>query len=305
MDGELAFFCKSFRPDFDHLKVMIDSFFAHNPEGIRLVLSLPDADTAAFHNQFGKDLPNIDVVADESYCGHDLKKFRGWHSQQICKLASWRVANFDHLVVVDSDCYFFRDVSRTEFLPREKRYVAYGSTIRTVMHPRNEDLIRYLKGELAITSAHMPPAHGGGDKSLADFVHYKDVDLDNPGAVERSGFLLDVFGAKRWIFYQPGQIFSRGILQALGDYLEEYGLTLGDAILISPWEYNWYGEFACRFFHDQTQFRVPSVLHFASEADIAYMRQQGISDEQIAGKFAFIAMAARHMKLLKLECLVP
>ncbi len=300
MSEKLSFFCKSFKPDFGHLRVMLESFQTHNPYSIPLTLSLPNIDIKDFENEFGTNLPNVVVVADESYCGHDLTKYRGWHGQQICKLTSWRAADFEHLAVIDSDCYFIRDITPTEFLPAKKPYIAYGSTVRTVMEPGNEDLVRYLKSEIELTAELMPPTHEGGGKSLADFVHYKDSDLDNPGAIERSGFLLDVFGAKQWIFYQPGQIFSRGILQSFQEYLAAHGLTEGDAILICPWEYNWYGEYACRFFHDQTAFKVSSILHFATEEAIKYMHEQAITEEMVAGKFALIQMAARHMKRLRL-----
>lgn len=278
---------------------MLESFQAHNPSSIPLTLSLPHNDIKDFENEFGTSLPNTTIVADESYCGHELSKFLGWHGQQICKLTSWRAANFEHLAIIDSDCYFVRDVTPAEFLPSETPYIAYGSTICTVMEPGNADLISYLKDEIELTAERLPHSHGRGEKSLADFVHHKNSDLDNPGAIARSGFLLDIFGATRWIFYQPGQIFSRDILKSFQEYLLEYGLTEGDAILICPWEYNWYGEYACRYFHEKTTFKVSSIIHFASEGAIKFMQEQGITQEMITKKFALIQMAARHMPRLK------
>jgi hypothetical protein len=63
---------------------------AHNPAKLELTLSLLKADIAQFVNEFGADIPGVSVIADESYCDFDLRRFRGCHAQQICKLSSWR-----------------------------------------------------------------------------------------------------------------------------------------------------------------------------------------------------------------------
>jgi hypothetical protein len=300
MPDDVGFFCKTFRPDFEHLRVMLESFYRHGPENVHLTLSLPSSDIPAFRNAFGNEPAKVRVVADESYCGHDLSSYRGWHGQQICKLMSWHVVPEQYYVILDSDCYFIRDATMEEFRPSGRKYIAYGSSLRTVMNAGNDNLLRYLDDKLELVPALFPLAPNPIGRPLPEFIHYKDLDPDDPGALERSDIPFKIFGPSKWIFYQPGQIFSRDIVVALCGYFQDHGLTVGDAILICPWEYNWYGEFAASRFFDDTHFKVSAFLHFQNEEDIAFALDTGITEERIATKFPLVAMAARHLSRFKL-----
>jgi Family of unknown function (DUF6492) len=283
------------------LRNLLESYYANNPENLQLTLSLPADDLPTFRAEFGTDLPNVSVISDESYCDHDLSDLGGWYGQQVCKLMSWKVVNAAHYIVLDSDCYFSRPVTAEEFRPLGRRFVAYGSLVRTVLKEGNENLRRYMTGKLVPEPNLFPEAVDLPNCPLSEFVHLKDLDPNNPGPLARSDVPHKVFGSKKWIFFQPGQILSRDLVAALCRFFREHRLSVEDAIRISPWEYNWYGEFAVSRYFDQTQFRVSAFLHFQTEEDIEFARNNGITEAQIADKFPIVAMAARHFPRLRFD----
>jgi hypothetical protein len=300
MASTVGIFCKSYSRDFAHLHTLIDSFIAHNPAKLGLTLSLPRTDLAKFLDEFGSDIPDVVVVVDESYCDFDLKQFRGWHAQQICKLSSWRTMRADQYICVDSDCYFIKDIDPEELRPNpNKRHLLYGSFLRTVVSEGHDHLVRYINGTLPDFLITFPPRPTGVACKLADFLRFKDVDLDNPNAIERSAIPMQVFSVPKWVFYQPGQTFSREILMRLDDFVKSYGITVADLILISPWEYNWYGEFVTSQFYDNVEFRVSPFVHFQNRESIDFTRGRGIDEAQLSNRFLIVQMAAGHIKDLR------
>ncbi len=294
MTDRVGLFCKSYAGDFACLAQLLATFAAHNPDDLPLTLSLPRADLPAFRDRF--DLPrNVSVVADESYCDADLAALSGWRGQQVCKLMSWRVMQADHYLVLDSDCYFIRDIAAAELRPQGRPFIACGSSIRTVLKPDNADLLAYIDGRLTPGAGHFPARPEAVVDHLDAFRHYKHLDPDNPDAVARSDVPFKAFGNTRWLFYQPGQIFSRSLLVRLVGLFERHRLTPADAILICPWEYNWYGEFAATHAFEETRFVVSPFLHFQDASDLAYARRRGLRIETFATKFPIIAMASGHL----------
>jgi hypothetical protein len=302
-EKRLGAFCKSFRPDFDHLSLLLNSFAMHNPDGLVLTLSLPLADITAFHHRFGRSPPNVVVVPDEEYCGRNLGGLPGWFSQQVCKLTSWRVVEAERYVLLDSDCYLIRDIKIDEFRPRDKRYLVFGSLVRTVLKEDNVDLLKYIRGE--IDPASVSPKPWSLTDSLSQYLDYRTRDLENPGPIERSDIPMKAFGAKQWVYYQPGQIFCRDVIVALMDYLKERNLTPVDLIRISPWENNWYGEFIASRYFAETEFRISPFVHFQEEADILFARRLGLTESELAKRFVFVNMAARHLKYKRFDAVEP
>jgi hypothetical protein len=300
----VGFFCKSYDQDFTPLAQLLRTFAAHNPENLLLTLSLPEKNIPGFGETFGTQIRNVSVVADESYCEHDLSTMAGWLAQQVCKLMSWRTMAAEHYAVLDSDCYFVSDVRSADIRPNSaKKYVACGSFIRTVLKSGNVDLVRYMKGELVPDSSHFPPVPTVVADRLDEYVRFKDLPQDNPDPVARSSIPTQAFGREkaRWLFSQPGQLFSAGLVSRLCALFAAHGLTVGDAIRICPWEYNWYGEYAASHGFQDVEFRVSPYLHFQEAADLAFAREQGITEQDIARKFLFIQMAARHLPDLRFE----
>jgi Family of unknown function (DUF6492) len=304
MSGAVGFFCKSYDQDFAPLAQLLRTFAAHNPENLLLTLSLPERHIPGFGETFGTNIANVSVVADESYCELDLSNMAGWHAQQVCKLMSWRTLAAEHYAVLDSDCYFVRDVRSVDIRPNAaKKYVACASFIRTVLKADNLDLIRYLQGDLVPDSSHLPTVPTAVADRLDEYLPFKDLPQDNPDAIARSSIPMKAFGREkdRWLFTQPGQFFSAGLLKRLCALFAVHGLTVGDAIRICPWEYNWYGEYAASHGFADVEFRVSPYLHFQDAASLAFAREQGITEQDIARRFLFVQMAARHLPELRFQ----
>jgi len=78
-------------------------------------------------------------------------------------LPSRKVIQAEHYVVLDSDCYFLRDVPASDLrLGDGCKFLAYASYICTVMTPENPDLLRYLREELPSAAPHWLPQASGG-----------------------------------------------------------------------------------------------------------------------------------------------
>ncbi len=300
---EAGLFCKTFGPDFDHLQLLLDSFKQHNPDEMTLTISVPAADVNRFHDLFGVTNERVRLVTDESYTEGELEGLRGWHAQQLCKLRSAAIVASDHYAVVDADCYFVGDMRSSDILPRSgKRHSLYGSSLRTVMTGGNTPLVEYIKGSLAVDASFFPRDDASAQaERLSSFRHYKDLDLDTPSALERSDIPFKAFGARKWYYYQPGQVFSRGLLRNMYDFFQERGVSFRDAILISPWEYNWYGEFATFSSSDAIDYRVSPYLHFADHDGLAFAERNGITSAVIAERFPIVQMAARHLDKVSLD----
>lgn len=300
MDHKVGFFCKSFRDDFAPLRQLLDSFERHNRSKLTLTLSLPHADITRFTSAFGANPSCVQVVADESYAGADLRRLDGWRGQQVCKLLSWKTVEAEHYVVLDSDCYFIRDVPAADLVPCDgRKFMAYASYIRTVMTPENRDLLRYLRGELPSASDWLPQAPQAPVDRLSEFVGYKELPQDNPSAMQRTGIPTQAFGVTRWLYCQPGQIFSAGLLNRLCELFARHAMTAGDAILVSPWEYDWYGAFAATHGFGETEFRISPFVHFQDAASIDVARQEGFTEESLRERFSYVQMAARHLSNLR------
>lgn len=296
----VGLFCKSYRGDFVPLRQLIESFQAHNPDQLTLVLSLPHEDLALFRDLFGAYPIYVEVVSDESYAGTDLSRFSGWHAQQICKLMSWHTMDTEHYLMVDSDCYFIRDLCAADLIPAAgKKYLAYVSKLRTVLKEKNQDLLRYIRGELELTAEWFPAPPEHLVDRLDEFIHYRTLPQDNPDAIARSDIPMKAFGRREWIYCQPGQIFSVGLLRRLIDCFEAHALSVPDAIRICPWEYNWYGEYAATFGRADTELRVSSFVHFQEAADVEYAQRQRVAEGLLRSRFAVVQMAARHLAALR------
>ncbi|MGO9991010.1 MAG: DUF6492 family protein [Steroidobacteraceae bacterium] len=299
MRDSVGLFCKSFSGDFKPLAYMLETFGRHNPAELLLTLSLPSGDIKPFEAIFGQQIKNVKIVADESYSEADLTRCSGWFGQQVCKLQSWRTMACEHYLVLDSDCYFLRDIHRGDVLPRAgKPYVACGSTLRTVLNEQNLDLLKYLYGELDPRVYAVPQEPKKSVDRLDEFRDYLELYPSKTNPLQRSDIAFKTFGRKRWIYFQPGQIFSKALLRKLLEYFGRHGLSTGQAIQICPWEYNWYGEYAASQHFEDTDFKISPFLHFQKNSDVDFARRRGITAEKIKSKFLLIQMAARHVDAL-------
>jgi hypothetical protein len=111
--------CKTFRRDSASFDRMITSFHTHNKENIHLVVSVPEEDVPLFA-KYQDD--NVSVIADESYAEKYFTKEMHWGlsfgyiNQEICKLSFWETGIGENYLFVDSDTYFIRDFSQSDFM---------------------------------------------------------------------------------------------------------------------------------------------------------------------------------------------
>jgi hypothetical protein len=293
----VGIFCKSFQGDIKPLKILIESFLAHNAEEVSLTLSVPANDLTLINEALGNELPNVHTIADESYAETDLSQLPGWLSQQVCKLMSWRATDCKHYLVVDSDCYFIRDIKRQDISPAKgKQFIAFGSSLRTVLSEQNADLMQFILADNDDVArfALAPPLTERFD-SLDKYLTYLRPDHDMYDAIQRSDIPFRAFGRRDWTYFQPGQAFSALLLSRLNQFFHGHGITATEAIRICPWEYNWYGEFAAAHYFEETEFRISPFLHFQNNNDVAYARSRSINSEILSRKFLLIQMAARHV----------
>ncbi|MCW2282677.1 hypothetical protein M2323_000438 [Rhodoblastus acidophilus] len=300
-DPQVGFFCKSYAYDFKHLRVMLASFAAHNPDNLPLTLSLPSRDIKPFLVLLGAP-KNVTIVADEDYCGFDLAALPGWYAQQVCKLASWRATGLDHHAVLDSDSYFIADVTRADLAPPPgKTAIVWGSGLRTVLEPEGSaPLLAYAKAGGTPQPQDFPPVRPPPRLDFSRLHAISALSEAEMSLEARSGAIFEFFGAKQWFFYQPGQIFARDILIAFEQCMASGGLDLVETIKIAPWEYNWYGEYAAAFHAAETEFRVSPVFHVAKREAALRAAEEGLTEAVLARSFTWVQMASRHLDLLKL-----
>lgn len=300
-DPHVGFFCKSYAFDFKHLRGMLESFAAHNPDNLPLTLSLPSRDIKPFLVLLGAP-KNVTIVADEDYCGFDLSALPGWYAQQVCKLASWRATGLDHHAVLDSDSYFIADVTRADLTPPPgKTAIVWGSEVRTVLEPSgSERLLAYARDGWLPDRKNFPPVRPQPRLDFSGLHAIRSLSQEQMSLEARSGAIYKFFGAKQWFFYQPGQIFARKILVEFERCMASGDLDLVETIKIAPWEYNWYGEYAAAYHSAETDFRVSPVFHVANKEAARSAADQGLTEAVLARRFKWVQMASRHLDLLKL-----
>mgnify|MGYP003140228684 CR=1 FL=1 len=119
---KLSMFCKSYRGDFERLKVLLESYRQYNKDKIPFYLSIPKNDK----HLLDFDVSDINVVYDE-----DLYTFKynidGWRQQQIIKHFFHKKCPSDNYIIIDSDCRFIKDFYIDDF-------IAYDNVPYTVCH---------------------------------------------------------------------------------------------------------------------------------------------------------------------------
>jgi hypothetical protein len=300
-EPQVGFFCKSYASDFKHLRVMLESFAAHNPDNLPLTLSLPSRDIKPFLVLLGAP-KNVTILADEDYCGFDLATLPGWFAQQVCKLTSWRATGLDHYAVLDSDSYFIADVTRADLTPPPgKTAIVWGSAIRTVLEPSGgERLLACARDGWTPALDDLPPVRPPPPLDFSQLHAIRSLSYEHMSLEARSDAIFKFFGAQKWFFYQPGQLFARKVLVEFEQCMASGGLDLVETIRIAPWEYNWYGEYAAAFHSVETEFRASPVFHVATREAAQRAADQGLNEAALARSFKWVQMASRHLDLLKL-----
>ncbi len=287
----VAFFCKTFRDDFDRLARMLETFRACNADGIPMALSLPEEDVDLYRARFaGLRLP---VFLDHELTGfHQPPGNSGWTYQQTVKLCCDQTAMAESYFTVDSDFYFVRRFGRADFIDADGAPFVFLSPHGHYADggPAFADAHRYLAGEAAreFSPDALRALHSGRVPDLAG-------DLAALRPLCRDTDLSAAFGHPPVTYYcQSGPLLRAEVLCAIrGDAPGGPGVAASRLIGLSPWEANWHSEFLFASGRPLA-IRPMAVFHVASEAGLEQVRQAGITEAQIARRYIAIAMAARH-----------
>ncbi len=293
----VAFFCKTFRQDFDRLERMLATFQACNGDGIPMALSLPEEDVDLYRARFA-DLC-LPVFLDHELTGFHQAAGTGWTYQQMVKLCCDQTYMADNYFLVDSDFYFVRRFTRADFIDTDGtpftflsphgHYADGGSTF--------DEARRYIGGEPArgFTPETLSALRSGRVPDLAG-------DLTALRPLCRETDLSAAFGHPQATYYcQSGPLFRADVLREMhGATPDRTGVAAARLIGLSPWEANWHSEFL--FASDRRlSIRPMQVFHIASEAGLEQVRQAQVTEQQIATRYIAVAMAARHYDRMTLQ----
>lgn len=288
----VAFFCKTFRDDFDRLARMLETFRAFNADNIPLALSLPEQDVDQYRTRFAAW--RLPVFLDHELTGfHQAPGNTGWTYQQVVKLCCDQTAMAENYFMVDSDFYFVRRFTRADFIDADGAPLVFLSPHGHYADggPTFADANRYIDGEPA---RQLPPdvlraLCSGRVPDLAG-------DLAALRPLCRDTDLSAAFGHPQITYYcQSGPLLQAAVLRAIrGEMPGGPGVAASRLIGLSPWEANWHSEFL--FASGRAlAIRPMAVFHIASEAGLLQVRQAGITEQRLARRYLAVAMAARHL----------
>lgn len=207
---KIVIYCKSYRGDVDRTKILLDSILKYNLDGIPFYISCPQSDINLFNQKLGG--VGYDIIPDEQICNRSQNT--GWKDQQVIKSSFWKLGLCENYVMVDSDSYFIRPFSVSDFISPDG--IQY-----TVMHEQR-DLFSW--------SVHRISQIG-----------FDPMD----GFEECRRKIMDVFGrvGRLYDFGPSPVIWNCDVWKSLEEnYLIPNDLTFSDAIKSVSSEFTWYGE---------------------------------------------------------------
>ena len=287
--------CKSFIDDLPRVRVLTRSILEHNNDDLPVTFFVPDAQRIVFRNTLPRA---FDVIAEEEFVEPRCYEWLdGWRQQQVVKLCLHRLGLYDRFLVVDSDNYFIRDFSEADLFgaPGEMRIVA---TTENYAYGAEPEIDALALGLPRASIPKLPALRFGAGRGLMlprcflQDTNYKMCPPDLAAAVIPYAF--DRQDGKRVRFLPTPFIWMTPVLKALDALLAEEGVTYVDLIHLSPWEVDWYGNFAFKFFGAQMTPVRPLFLHFTLDEHLQAARQAGVTHATLARNFLGVALAARH-----------
>lgn len=118
---KLILFIKTYRPDFERVKILINSIEKHNKDNIPVLISVNDED----YDFFKKEFNCYQIIKDSDIIAPTLTD--PWRYQQIIKAHLYKLNICKNYLCIDSDSEFIRDFYYTDFLYDEE-------TPYTIMH---------------------------------------------------------------------------------------------------------------------------------------------------------------------------
>jgi hypothetical protein len=266
----VALLLKSYEGDRAYAQRLIESFEAHNPEGLTLHCVVPAQDVPAFASLAST---NVVVHAEEDVVGDHLVTASigdlrpGYANQEIVKLAFWESGFAANYFCIDSDAVILRDIGAADFLRDEH-------TPYTVLVEDND-----LRAEPGYFRDHWVGREAAIRRIMAE------VELDDPVMRTCHGH----------------QVFSSAVLRSLrDDFLVPRGWGYADALAVSPYEFSWYAMWLQKARPIPIHQREPlvKVFHDADQHLAAIL--MGITAEDLARGYLAVVVNSNYSRDLGL-----
>lgn len=217
----LVLFCKSYSTDLNRVVRLVQSIARFNIEHIPVHISVPASEQSLFRHHLAQY--DIDIHSDEEIIRASpgmspdiLRKVPGSLAQQIVKSEFWRLGCSDSYLCLDSDAFFIREFTASDFLFTDDT----PYTVIDEGHDILEDAVRH--GKARVVEAFREDARQ----------------------------LQDLFGrpGRQYNFGPLPVVWHRAVWESLyTQYLLPRGMNFADAILQAPSEARWYGEALLRY----------------------------------------------------------
>ncbi len=210
--NNIIIYCKSFCRDVDRVKALLKSINKHNKDKIPFYISTPSEDIQLFKNTIGTD--DYTLITDDEIVGKKLAQ--SWQNQQIAKSSFWKLGLCHNYLMVDSDSYFIRDFTESDFILDAKNSIPY-----TVMHEQ-KDLFSWTVKNVGILGFDPQNSFHESRQPIMNL-------FDRPGRLYDFGPSPVIWSAKVWASLEE-------------EYLNPNNLTFEDLINTMASEFTWYGE---------------------------------------------------------------
>jgi hypothetical protein len=261
---ELILFCKSYRNDIDRAKILFDSIQKHNVDKLPFYFSIPKADLPLFESKLGAT--GYEVVFDEDLTS--LVNTQSHFNQQLFKMEFYKTQIAKYFFLVDSDMYFIRDFSSTDFV--------------------TEDGIPYMTMHECKDVLEYSPFIFGDDrmKDWFDSERLAIMELFN-----RKGKPYDYSGS--------ANLYISSVFEGLFEnYCKPNNLTFLDLLKFKSSENTWYGEYALfsglKFYPCAPMFK---TFHYKLQYDIC--KSLGLTEQSISKNYLGITMQSNWNSPLK------
>jgi hypothetical protein len=251
---KIVLYCKSYHLDVHRAKNLLKSINKHNVDNIPFYISVPEADMDLFKKELGES--NYILLKDE-----DIDTLNhGWKGQQIVKSQFWKLIPCENYLCVDSDCFFIRDFTVSDFLFDDE-------TPYTVCHEY---------------------------KSFFEFMAKYPLHFDpHASFVAERKHIMELFGREGVIYdFGPGPtIWSSKVWKSLEDnYLIPNNLKFSDLIQANGSEFTWYGEWLLYSQAIRLMPRGPMFKNYHYAHQIDYDKATNYDRNEIAKLYLGIGM---------------
>lgn len=238
----IILYCKSYAPDINRAKNLLESINKYNKDNIPFYISVPSSDLKLFRNVLGND---VNLIEDESI----YTNTQGWVGQQIVKSQFWKLNLCENYLCLDSDTYFIKDFYKSDFLYEDS--IPY-----TICHEDKELMEWALRSNL-------------GFDIQKSFQEDRDKVMN---LFNRKGAYYD--------FGPSPVIWNCKVWESLFEnYMKPNNISYEQLIQFSPSEFTWYGEWIlvskiipiypkqplCKVFHYGQQFQEAKLKGYTEE----------------------------------------